>query len=183
MRHVFLGTVPAATKLPTPRCHIAADLRPYLLALVLGFASLSIGCAHSSFRKQIIPPPPITFSCSNLPTNATCTFLPNPASLTPTAPISVVMVVQAGSPAGAGFLLPFGVLFAASFMTRRRWAKHARALLAALLLTAGVAAISGCGSANANQAIASTPKGSSTFTITATDGTTTQTATCTLNVD
>jgi len=144
----------------------------------------------------------IAFSCSNLPANTTCTVEPNPVVLTPTAPsTTAILVVQTSAtrviggtsaelhrptnggnfPLAASLLGLPSLLFGLVLSKRRRSFKPTWALL--VLLLAGLGAIAGCGgSTTANNAIPPTPKGTTTFTVTGTDGTITRSATYTLVV-
>jgi len=144
----------------------------------------------------------IVFSCSNLPANTTCNVEPNPVVLTPTAPSTTAILVVQTSAArvtsgisaelrsnsnGKGFTLAASLLglpsllFGLLLSRRRRSLKPTWMLL--VLLFAGIGAITGCGgSATANNAIPPTPKGTTTFTLTGTDGTITRSATYTLVV-
>jgi len=117
----------------------------------------------------------VSFSCSKLPVYTSCIFLPNPVSLTANSAASVFVVIQTNAPSLAYLLLPAGLFFAGFLAKRKKWNKHSQVWLGGVLLAVGLCAISGCGSqGNPNEAPLSTPAGGSTFTITATDGTVTQ---------
>ena len=125
----------------------------------------------------------VTFSCANLPLYASCAFVPNPQSLTAAAPVaSIFLVIRTDTPNGAGLLLPIGILCALLFATRKKWNKISGMWLAGLMLAVGLG-ISGCGSgSNPSESPLNTPTGSTTFTVTATDGTITQSASYSLTV-
>jgi len=125
----------------------------------------------------------VTFSCANLPLYTSCAFVPNPQSLTAAAPVaSIFLVIRTDTPNGAGLLLPIGILCALLFATRKKWNKISGMWLAGLMLAVGLG-ISGCGSgSNPSESPLNTPTGSTTFTVTATDGTITQSASYSLTV-
>jgi Bacterial Ig-like domain (group 3)/Beta-propeller repeat len=144
----------------------------------------------------------ITFACSGLPANSTCSF--SPASVTPTAGAAATTnltiatgVTPAASVRHAGLegngliseiiaafiLVPWGIL-----MSRRRGSLERTARLFLLLLAAGtIAMIASCGGSSSNGGGGGsgpvTPAGTSTITLTATSGSTTQTTTVQLIVN
>jgi len=135
----------------------------------------------------------ITFACSGLPVYSTCSF--SPSSVTPTvstpgkttltiatnvtaANASVRLIEQARGPSGV--IASLGLLIWGALFTRRRLATRRAGCLFLLVFFAGAfAMLSGCGGGSSHK----TPKGSSTVTVTATGGSTTQTATIQLTVN
>ena len=149
----------------------------------------------------------VTFSCADMPANATCSF--DPASITPTGgTASSTLTIGTGtnisqtsttgslSDGGTGLTLLAdgftnqlsgwytvgGLGFAALSLRRRRRWSYAPAMFASLL---AFNAISGCGGGGGGSSSASnkaTPAGTYTMTINATSGATTKSALYTLTV-
>jgi len=125
----------------------------------------------------------VNFSCSNLPLYTSCLFLPNHQALTPTAATaSIFLAIETDAPSGAELFLPIGILCAVLFTMRRKWNRVSRIWLAGAILAVGLG-ISGCGSgSSSSESLSNTPLGTTTFTITGTDGTITQSANYSLTV-
>jgi FG-GAP-like repeat len=148
----------------------------------------------------------ITFSCADLPANATCSF--NPASLTPTGGAgSTTLTIGTGTGAsqttttglssGGGNGPPIltngissqfigwyafsGMGFVALSLRRRNRSHYAPAMIASLL---AFNAISGCGGGGGDSSTGSkaTPTGAYTITVKATAGSTTKSVPYTLTV-
>jgi hypothetical protein len=132
----------------------------------------------------------ITLTCTDTISGSTCT--PSPTMFTPTAPVSTALAIATtsqytiigyGSLGGGRYmwliaLLSGGLLWFA----RRKMGTIVRSSLVVLLLAAGTLAVSGCtGKAPAQNAVYTGP-GTYTYTITATDGFLTHSATYTLTV-
>ncbi len=149
-----------------------------------GIATVSVA-SNSTFSGTV------SFTCSGVPSAASCTI--NPASLT-LAPnqTSVVSVIIATTPknnqyqannrtpwmkAMGGMSLAGLLLFV--IPRRRRLFNRLMMLAVALLSLGSIATLSGCGSGNKYPG---TPTGTSTITVTATSGSITQTATIALTV-
>ena len=136
----------------------------------------------------------ISFSCSGLPVNATCSFSPStitPSGAAATTTLAIATGVSTSALVGkpdsrfggrlaselslAILLLPWGLA------ARRRNTAHRyiQSLLALTLLVGSIAVLSGCGSSSSH----STPVGTSTITVTATSGAMTQTATLQVTVN
>jgi predicted extracellular nuclease len=127
---------------------------------------------------------PVTFACSGLPAATRCAF--SPATLTAsgnttlTVTIDTVATVHAPFNFGAaGGVMACGLLALPFFLRRktRTALRNVATLAVLLLLTGGLAAITGCSGGSS-----STPVGSSTVTVTATAGSVTHTGTFTLKV-
>ena len=99
MRHAFLSTIPATyTRASHPRVRALPSL--YALVALFIFASITSGCAHRPVRSPIVPPPPVTFSCSVSPASAypgdpilVTAFVPN---LDPARPIRYTWSAEGG---------------------------------------------------------------------------------------
>jgi hypothetical protein len=135
------------------------------------------------------------FSCSGLPTNATCSFSPStvtPSGTTATTTLTIATGVTTtaavrdpgkGIRAGAGSGIALGILFLPlGIMVRRRKTapKSIHRLLVLVIVVGSLAVLSGCGGSGSSH---STPTGSNTVTVTATAGSMTQTATVQLTVN
>jgi hypothetical protein len=132
----------------------------------------------------------ISFTCSGLPTEATC----SPASATGQGPTTVVSsnitvstmgphtVMLRGNDGRAyyavllGGTLPFGLFFVAA-PRRRRWSILALGMLLAVIVT-----VPACGGGSSHHQDPGTPAGTYTVTVTATAGSLTQQGTFTLVV-
>jgi sugar lactone lactonase YvrE len=149
----------------------------------------------------------VTFSCSNLPANTACTFQANPATVTTTTPatVSVVIMTNAASfqnsagvrapsilegrgkslQAASLLLLPVALLCVTVFARRRLLSANLGRLMSMFLLVVGLSIFSGCGGSKVglDQSPASTPSGTTVFTVTGTDGTVTESTNYTLVVE
>jgi len=123
----------------------------------------------------------VTFSCSGLPANSVCTFLPSVITFTPATDQPVVVTVGLWTGIGPGtvptpsstlpggslvwivLMAPLGVLA----LSRKRVANWARVLGAVCLLIVAAGAVSGCAT-GLPPAKAVTPAGTSTVTVQAT---------------
>jgi hypothetical protein len=137
----------------------------------------------------------ITFSCSNLPVDASCIFHPSPITLTPAITLDdISLTVTTSKPASSGyaggawsramtwFELSPCLLCVLMWMRRRKILAKASGLLAMCVIAFALAALSGCGSSAGANSAANTPPGTTTFTVSGTDGTQTQSSTVTLTV-
>jgi hypothetical protein len=138
----------------------------------------------------------ITFSCSGLPANATCSFSPStitPSGAAATTALTIATGVRTSAlvdkpKSGFGGRLASGLALAVLLLpwglaTRRRKTtrRYIQSLLALTLLVGSVAVFSGCGSSSSLST--PTPAGISTVTVTATAGAMTQTATLQVTVN
>jgi hypothetical protein len=137
----------------------------------------------------------VTFTCSGMPSEATCTF--NPTSVTPNGTSKITATATISTTAASAMLHPAtpggaAPLYALAFpglgallglgIFRKRLPRNVKALgmlAAALGAAAGIGACGGGSSAPSNPG---TPAGTSTITFTATSGTTVHTAAITLTV-
>jgi N-acetylneuraminic acid mutarotase len=129
----------------------------------------------------------VSFACSGLPANATCSF--NPTTVTPsgaaaTTQLTIAVNAQASAvrPGSRPFMPATGLAIATCFFFWRRRRLLSGALVLALVL-AGVELLAGCGGGGAGSGGGSPGGGSPqsyTVTVTATSGTIQQTATVTL---
>jgi Bacterial Ig-like domain (group 3)/MBG domain (YGX type)/Chitobiase/beta-hexosaminidase C-terminal domain/Bacterial Ig-like domain (group 1)/Beta-propeller repeat len=148
-------------------------------SLALASPSLTISARSSATDAITVTPQngfaaAVSFACSGLPSNATCSFAPSSVTPSGTAATSTLTVAETSSASAIRRgvpLLPAVLALAFCFIGkgRRRWMR----LLSILLLSAiGAAVINGCGGS---------PKSStSTVTVTATSGSLTQSTTFTL---
>lgn len=142
----------------------------------------------------------ITFSCSGLPAQATCSF--SPGTITPngnnnaaTSTLAIATDVQSAatsrsSPSHGGFKTPKEtwlalMLFGLGGLARARRKLAKRGYWTAVVFVCGSLAclggvLIGCGGGGSSSS--GTPKGTSTVTVTATNGNTTQTAKLTLTI-
>lgn len=135
---------------------------------------------------------PVTFACSGLPANSTCTFSSPTLTVTPNASATETLTISTGGykasnettpfhhSAGGSYtvlaFMPFaGILL---FAGRKKLGINPRVLLVLVGATVGAATLAGCGS----YANTTTPTGTSAITITATSGTTSHTSTVNLTV-
>ncbi len=137
----------------------------------------------------------VTFTCSGMPSEATCTF--NPTSVTPNGTSTITATATISTTAASAMLHPAtprgsAPLYALAFpglgallglgIFRKRLPRNVSALgmlAAALGVAAGIGACGGGSSAPSNPG---TPAGTSTITFTATSGSTVHTAAITLTV-
>ena len=134
----------------------------------------------------------MTFSCSGLPANSTCTF--TPATFTPvltgttvvTNGSGIVSVATSGNGVTASVRQkPIGVLYAGTlFLALAAFCLRRKRLGALLMLAFAVTTISGCSGGTSQAALnaLTTPVGTSTITVTATAGSVVESATFTLIV-
>ncbi len=134
----------------------------------------------------------VTFSCSSLPTESSCSF--SPTSVTGSGSTTIAIMTTAPSvltplrhPTGLNAgpkafelcLVSIGMLWLAIQAKRRRWSSVATALAVFCLM--GAAACGGGGSSSKTGG--TTPVQNQPVVVTATDGTTTHTATLSVTVD
>jgi len=133
---------------------------------------------------------PVTFTCSGLPNNAACNFSSPTLTVTPNASATEMLTITSGgfkasnqpatfgrsgsSYAALAFLPLAGILIVGG---RRKFAIAPRLMFALVGAAFAAAALTGCGSSNNT-----TPAGTSAVTITATSGTSSQTAAINLTV-
>jgi subtilase family serine protease len=133
----------------------------------------------------------VTFSCSNLPTESSCSFSPSSVTgsgsttimITTTAaslmaPVRHPMVLDAGPKAFDMCLVLIGMLWMVVQVKRRQWSSVATALAVFCLLGAVA-----CGGGGSSSNGGTTPVQNQPVVITATDGTTTHTATLSVTVN
>ncbi|MGA2252089.1 SBBP repeat-containing protein [Terracidiphilus sp.] len=150
--------------------------------VALASPSLTISAGSSATDAITITPQngfaaAVSFACSGLPSNATCSFSPSSVTPSGTAATSTLTVAETASAAAVrrgAPLLPAVLALAFCFIGKAR--RRGMRLLCVLLLSAiGAVVINGCGGGSG------TPKSSvSTVTITATSGAVTQSTTFTL---
>jgi hypothetical protein len=112
----------------------------------------------------------VDMSCSGLPANTQCTFLPATVAFNGTnlTPQNVTLTITTATPPPttvAGWLLPFGVLMLLGAWRHRKSIAANRSLLMivfALGSSLALLAISGCGNSSSNN---NTPAGTSTVTV------------------
>jgi hypothetical protein len=148
-------------------------------SLALASPSLTISAGSSATDAITITPrngfaAAVSFACSGLPSNATCSFAPSSVMPSGTAATSTLTVAETSSASAirrGAPLLPAVLALAFCFIgkTRRRWM---RLLIVLLLSVLGSAVINGCGG--------SSKSSTSTVTVTATSGSLTQSTTFTL---
>jgi uncharacterized protein (TIGR03118 family) len=182
-KHGLFGVITNSTTATTSPTFNLSVSTPVTTAKVGSSTSVTLSIAPTnSFTGNV------TFSCSGLPTSATCSFASPQLAVTAAAPATEVLTIQTSAgtasrgyervASGVAFamLLPFGSLLV---LRRRNKSSGLRilGLLTVLLASAGV--IAGCGSSGGMSA---TPAGTSNVTITATSGSITQTTTVALTV-
>jgi hypothetical protein len=129
----------------------------------------------------------VSFSCSGLPTGASCSF--SPATVTPSGgPVSTTVTITAPSataalPTGPAPLLPPSVLVLSLgglwWKMRRRWLS----LCVLVAFAAGLCLLNGCGGGSSSGAPANTtPPATSAVTVTATAGSAKYTTTLSLTI-
>ncbi|SNT42672.1 SMP-30/Gluconolaconase/LRE-like region-containing protein [Granulicella rosea] len=125
----------------------------------------------------------VDMACSGLPANTQCSFLPATVALNgSTAPQSVQLTIATYTPPPttvAAWMAPFAALLLLG-LWRKRMPRYAMTLACVLIAGAALVSLNGCGGNTA-----STPKGSSTVTVTLTgtpNGTTTTPANGTGNI-
>jgi hypothetical protein len=129
----------------------------------------------------------VSFSCSGLPTGASCSF--SPATVTPSGgPVSTTVTITAPSataalPTGPAPLLPPSVLVLSLgglwWKKRRRWLS----LYMLVVFAAGLSLLNGCGGGSSSGAPANTtPPATSAVTVTATAGSAKYTTTLSLTI-
>ena len=124
----------------------------------------------------------VTFTCSGMPVNSTCTFSPSTVTATGTAPATTTLTLTTNvatsslrtEPLDATrslvlAILPGGILLF-SLVRRRRNAGALRLLVLMLTAAAGTALIVGCASSSTPKALPTTPSGNATIKVTASSG-------------
>ncbi len=192
---VFAASVSAAVSVTVGNPSVTIAISPSSATIASG----SSATATITVTPQFGYSSAVSFDCSGLPSNATCSF--SPATVTPSgAPVKSTMTIATGVVSGAEVrsmissnlagkmnagialslvFLPWGILR----MRRRIAALRGQALLVLVAMGGmlmGVMALSGCGGSGSSH---STPKGTTTVTVTATAGSATQTATFQLTVN
>jgi hypothetical protein len=123
----------------------------------------------------------ITFNCSGLPANASCSFTPASLALAGGKAATFTVTIATEPPQASGLLGKFGASLAGILLLLPLWSKR-RVLSVLLLLTAGLA---GCGGGSSSGTTttptqpgtpspATVTPGTYTIQVVATDGTTTQ---------
>jgi uncharacterized repeat protein (TIGR03803 family) len=121
----------------------------------------------------------VSFTCSGLPSEATCSFAPSSVTPSGSTPVSSTLTVSTTAASAAlrgpnrahyltyALLLPcFGMIF--SFAARRTPVLRGSRFLGMLALVALAAGLTSCGSSsNGNSGASGTPAGTSTITLTA----------------
>jgi Subtilase family len=158
--------------------------------------SLTVLAGQSATEHITFTPNPgigsaLTFSCSGLPALAACSFAPSTVPAGSSATDVVLTVTTTGTNAaltrprtfyaswmplaGLGLL---GIIFVSPGKRRRT-----TALLMSVVLMGVMTLLVGCGTTHATGTGATTPKGTSTITVTSTSGNVTHTATFSLTVN
>jgi CSLREA domain-containing protein len=177
---------------------IATVAPDYTVTIPSGSATVTAGQA-ASFTVTITPQAgfssAVNFSCSGLPTDATCSFLP--ASLTPNGAAvntnlsiaTTVHILASTSPSPMPGVLASGltgvgllglVMVGGTTRRKRVW----QTVIMSMVVIAIVAGMAGCGGGHklVPNPTTGTPAGTYTVTVTATSGTTSHTGTITLIV-
>jgi uncharacterized protein (TIGR03118 family) len=132
----------------------------------------------------------VTFSCSGLPVNATCTFSSPTLTVTPNASATETLTIATGGYTASNELAPFHNFGNGSYTTlalmpfacvllfagRRKFRISPRLMLV-LIGAVGAATLAGCSSTNP-----ATPVGTTAITVTATSGAVSHTSTVNLTV-
>jgi uncharacterized protein (TIGR03118 family) len=133
---------------------------------------------------------PVTFTCSGLPANSTCTFSSPTLTVTPSASATETLTLSTGGYKASNESAPFehfgrGSSTALAFMpfaclllfATRKKIRMSPKLMLVLIGTVGAATLAGCSYTNTT-----TPAGTSAITVTATSGTVSHTSTVNLTV-
>jgi uncharacterized protein (TIGR03118 family) len=133
---------------------------------------------------------PVTFTCSGLPANSTCTFSSPTLTVTPSASATETLTISTGGYKASNESAPFehfgrGSYMALAFMpfgclllfATRKKIRMSPKLMLVLIGTVGAATLAGCSYTNTT-----TPAGTSAITVTATSGTVSHTSTVNLTV-
>jgi uncharacterized protein (TIGR03118 family) len=134
---------------------------------------------------------PVTFTCSGLPANSTCTFSSPTLTVTPSASATETLTISTGGYKASNDTAPFhhsgnGSYAVLAFMPfaglllfagRKKLGTASRLMLVLVGATVGAAALAGCSYTNTT-----TPAGTSAITITATSGAVSHTSTVNLTV-
>jgi uncharacterized protein (TIGR03118 family) len=133
---------------------------------------------------------PVTFTCSGLPANSTCTFSSPTLTVTPSASATETLTLSTGGYKASNESAPFehfgrGSYTALAFMpfaclllfATRKKIRMSPKLMLVLIGTVGAATLAGCSYTNTT-----TPAGTSAITVTATSGTVSHTSTVNLTV-
>jgi hypothetical protein len=133
---------------------------------------------------------PVTFACSGLPANSTCTFSSPTLTVSPSASATETLTISTGGYKASNEAAPFRHFGKGSYTTlafmpfacvlllagRKKFRINAKLMLV-LIGAVGAAALAGCSYNNPT-----TPAGTSAITITATSGSTSHTSTVSLTV-
>jgi uncharacterized protein (TIGR03118 family) len=134
---------------------------------------------------------PVTFTCSGLPANSTCTFSSPTLTVSPNASATETLTISTGGykvrneapfrPFGNGSytalaFMPFACILV--FAGRKKLGINAKLMLVLVVAAVGTATLAGCGSYTNT----TTPAGTSAITVTATSGATIHTSTVNLTV-
>jgi hypothetical protein len=175
--HGLFGAITnSTTSNGTPTFNLSTS-SPVATVAVGGSTALTISVAPTSSFSGTV-----SFSCSGLPTGATCSFATPQITVSPTTPATEVLTLQTSSVMSQGYvataatlLLPFGTFLA---FRRRRHFAVLRLFGGLALLIASAGLFVGCGGSSTP----GTPPGTSNVTITATSGSITQTSVVALTV-
>jgi uncharacterized repeat protein (TIGR03803 family) len=182
------SSVATATYTITQSPSYQVSVNPTALTIAAGQTGTAMFTVTPSngFNSQV------NFSCTGLPSEATCAF--SPASVTPTGsnPVtSTLTITTTGASAGMrtrsslgliyAFLFPgVGMVFTVGIRRRHALRRSQVIVLMALLLLA--AWLTSCGGSSSTGGNLGTQPGTSTVTVTATAGTMSQTATLTVTI-
>jgi uncharacterized protein (TIGR03118 family) len=134
---------------------------------------------------------PVTFACSGLPANSTCTFSSPTLTVSPSASATETLTISTGGYKASNEGAPFGHFGSGSYTTlafmpfacvllfagRKKLRINPRLMLVLIAAAAGTATLAGCSYTNTT-----TPAGTTAITVTATSGTTSHTSTVNLTV-
>jgi hypothetical protein len=128
----------------------------------------------------------VSFACSGLPSGYSCTFNPNPITVSQGASASTSLSINSSTTAAADQraprpLLPMTTLTAALCFLGFRKRKRFKLLLLVAISLAGLGLFSGCGGSSSSSTTTKTT--TTTATVTATSGSVKQTATLTIIVE